>query len=104
MNYVRDYKGTIWTNHALERLKQRGILQSDAWVVWRNPDSKRYAESKGAWVYYKTWGSTRYEIVAKENNRGQWIILSVWIKELTGKQDSEKRTGFIASLKSLFGL
>lgn len=74
----KNFGGVIWTNHALSRLSQRGIKQGDAWATFNRPEQSRYAASKGAWVYYRTWGSERIEVVAKKNERGQWLILSVW--------------------------
>ena len=91
----KNYGGVIWTNHALERLSQRGISQSDAWATWRRPDQSRWASAKGAWIYYKTYktdrlggGSTgeKIEVVAKNlpaqagNGGKQWLIISVWSK------------------------
>lgn len=82
---MRDFKGTIWTNHALEKLKKRGIKQSDAWAVWRNPDSTRYAKNKGAWIYKRRIGASDIEVVAKEemqrSGKKKWLILSVWSKD-----------------------
>lgn len=77
----RNYGGIIWTNHALQRLKERGVKQGDAWAVWNRPDQSRYSASKGAWIYYKTWGEERIEVVAKKNENREWIILSVWSKK-----------------------
>ena len=76
----RNFGNIVWTNHALSRLEERGIKQGDAWATWRNPDQSRFAASRGAWVYYKTWGQTKVEVVAKQNERGQWVVLSVWAK------------------------
>lgn len=76
----REYGGVIWTNHAMERLRERNISQSDAWATWRNPDQSRYAKSKEAWIYYKNYGEQRIEVVAKKNDKGKWLILSVWSK------------------------
>jgi hypothetical protein len=81
----KNYKGVIWTNHALQRLSQRGISQGDAWATFSRPDQSRYAKTKSAWVYYKTYGEKRIEVVAKKNERGQWIILSVWSKPVYEK-------------------
>lgn len=80
----RHYRGTIWTNHALERLRARGISQGDAWATWRNPDSTRYAASRGGWVRGRTYGKNRIEVVTKQNERGEWVILSVWSKAVYG--------------------
>ena len=77
----KHYKGIIWTNHAIERMHQRGVSQSDAYATWSNPDQSRYAESKGAWVYYKDLGSRQIEVVAKQNERKEWLIISVWTKD-----------------------
>ena len=37
----------------------------------------------GSWVYYRNWGDTQIEVVAKQNERHQWIILSVWSRPAT---------------------
>jgi len=74
----KHYGNLIWTNHVLQRLKKHGISQSDAWATWRNPDNSRSARSKGAWVYYRTFNHKKFEVVAKKNEQGQWVILSVW--------------------------
>lgn len=107
------YKGIIWTNHAIDRLRERGIKQSDAWLTFYKPDQSRYAKAKGAWIYYKTWkykdkkGWSRYEkieVVANKNDRGEWIIISVWSKPVYGippKFESEKKSIF-ARLLSVF--
>ena len=86
----------IWTNHAIERLKERGITQSDAWATWRRPQSYRYAKKKGAWVFYRTYGKQRIEVVAKKNERQEWVILSVWSKQITKEPKRESFLGFLS--------
>ena len=80
----KDFGGAIWTNHALARLRERRIKQGDAWATFRRPDQSRYAAAKGAWVYYKTYGDQKIEVVAKQNKRKEWIILSVWSHPVYG--------------------
>lgn len=87
----KNFGGVIWTNHALQRLRDRGIKQGDAWATFRRPDESRYAASKGAWVYYKTYGSQKIEVVAKKNEKGEWIILSVWSKPVFVKKEKGER-------------
>ncbi len=94
----RNFGGVIWTNHALRRLKQRGISQGDAWATWRRPDQSRYAKSKGTWVYYKTYGNQKVEVVAKKNEKKEWIILSVWSRQIFKKRKKTTKT----KKKSLF--
>ena len=75
------YKGLIWTNHAMERMRQRGISQGDAWATWNRPEQSYKAnnyKSGEAWRYYRTWGSQKIEVVAKQNEKKEWIIISVW--------------------------
>jgi hypothetical protein len=78
MRYHREYRETIWTDHALKRLEERGIKQGDAYAAFRRPDSSRYSKSRGGWIYTKTWGKEKLELVAKENDSRQWVILTVW--------------------------
>lgn len=99
----KNYGGVIWTNHALDRLKQRGISQGDAWATFRRPDQSRYAKTRNAWVYYKTYGKEKVEVVAKQNERKEWIILSVWVRPLGYKKGS-KDSFFIRSIKKLLNL
>ncbi len=97
------YGGVIWTNHAISRLRERGVKQGDAWAVFRNPDQSRYAATQGAWVYYKTYGSQKIEVVAKQNEKKEWIILSVWSKEVFGNPQLTQKTSFWKNLvKVLF--
>ena len=100
------YGGVIWTNHALEKLRQRGIKQGDAWATWSRPDQSRpgSSSSQGAWVYYKTYGSTRIEVVAKQNERREWIIISVWSDPVSGKPTTSSTSSFWKNLsKIIFG-
>ena len=86
----QNFGGVIWTNHALDRLRERGISQSDALHTWSSPDQSRYAATKGAWVYYKTYGDQKIEVVAKKNEENKWIILTVWSR--TVAQPHEHKT------------
>lgn len=79
----------IWTNHALQRLKERGIKQTDAWATWNNPDQSRYAASKGAWIYYKTYSNQKIEVVVKKNDKGESVVLSVWSKPVYSSNKTE---------------
>lgn len=100
----KNYGGVIWTNHALQRLKERGISQGDAWATFRRPDQSRYAEAKGAWIYYKNYPTQKIEVVAKQNKKKEWLILSVWSKTVLGENGINKKkdnSGFFNFLKKL---
>ena len=63
----RIFNNAVFTNHALERLEQRNIKQGDAWATLNNPDSSRKSSGKkGSWVFYRTWGNRRVEVVASK--------------------------------------
>jgi Domain of unknown function (DUF4258) len=79
----RNFGGVIWTNHALERMRERGIKQGDAWATWRNPQESKKGTATGSWVYYRNWNRTQIEVVAKQNEKKEWIILSVWSRPVT---------------------
>jgi hypothetical protein len=74
----RNFGGVIWTNHAFDRMRERGIKQGDAWATWRNPEHSKKGTVSGSWVYYRNYGGTQIEVVAKQNEKKEWIILSVW--------------------------
>lgn len=78
------FGGVIWTSHALQKLKERGIKQGDAWATWRNPQQSRHAINKNVWIYYRTYGNEKIEVVAKQNEKKEWIILSVWSRPVYG--------------------
>jgi hypothetical protein len=90
------YKGTIWTNHALNRLRDRKISQSEAWAAWSRPDKSRYIKSKDAWIYERTYNTIKITIIAKKNDNNEWIIISVWSKPVR----PHRITGFWEMIKS----
>lgn len=73
----RKFRGVIWTDHVLERLRERDIKQSDAWYAFRKPDESKFAKSKGGWVYSKLVDGRRIEVVAKKED-DEWVIISAW--------------------------
>jgi len=95
------FGGVIWTNHALDRLRERGIKQGDAWATWRNPEESRKGNS-GNWVYYRTYGEIRIEVVAKQNEKKEWLILSVWSKPLYSGKMVRKESFWRFILRKIF--
>ena len=72
------YLNTIFTNHAINRLYNRGITQSDAWYTFQHPDGSLPGKIPGSSKLYKDYGQQRIEVIAKKNEKGEWIILSCW--------------------------
>ncbi len=77
----KNFGGVVWTDHAIDRMRERGIKQGDAWATWNRPEKSKKGAS-GNWVYYRNWNGTQIEIVAKQEvdkiGKKKWIILSVW--------------------------
>lgn len=95
----REYGGAVWTNHALQRLSERGISQGDAWATFNRPHSSKKASTKGAYVYYRTFGDTRIEVVAKKSE-DKWIIMSVWSRKVY-KEKKKRKVGLLHLVKKL---
>lgn len=102
----QNYGGIIWTNHALQRLNERGIKQGDAWATWNRPEQSRPGSGaqQGAWVYYRTYSGERIEVVAKQNEKNEWIVLSVWSKRVHDNSDTNfpKKSFWLDLLRRLF--
>lgn len=103
MSYERNFRGVIWTNHALDRMQKRGIKQGDAWATWRRPDQSREGSQKETWIYYKTFGGQTLEVVAKQNDKKEWIILSVWSRPVFEKRKRKKKSWGMLFLNRLLG-
>ena len=101
--YDKNYGGVIWTNHALQRLKERGVSQGDAWSAWSKPDTSKFDAKRGVWVYRRVYGNYEIEIVAKKNDQGKWIILSTWANFLKSKKaNSTLKKSIIKLLVDVF--
>jgi len=79
MSYSKSYKGVIWTNHAIDRLRARNIPQEYAWKAFRFPDSTKRGKASDSNEYIKKIDRYTVTIIAKQNEKKEWLILSVWI-------------------------
>lgn len=85
----RTYGQLIWTNHALERLQQRKFSQELAWSAFRYPDQVVAGKASGSYEYQKTYQNSLITLIAKQNEKSQWIVLSCWIDPpLQGTKDA----------------
>lgn len=100
----KNYGGVIWTNHALQRLRERGIKQGDAWVTFKRPEQHRKGQAKNSWISYRTYGNKKIEVVAKKNEDNEWLILSVWSRQVYGNRKTVNNLSLIRKLfRFLFG-
>lgn len=94
------YGGAIWTNHALERLDQRGLTQDLAYQTIQAPD-KILSAREGATEYQRWFGKSRVTVICKKTDRGETLVLSNWIDPpLYGTADFKKAAEYKVYKKS----
>src|SRR5579859_1048458 len=79
MSYNQYYGNIIWTNHALQRLQNRGLSQEDAYKTIKSPDVRLKGKKPGTSEFQKEFYSSKVTVIAKQNEHHQWLVLSVWI-------------------------
>lgn len=91
MNKNNLYGGVIWTNHALERIGQRGLTQELAMQTFNHPQES--VKGKEGSTQYRRWfGRSTVSVIAKKNERGEWLILSTWVNPpIEGTLDYKKQ-------------
>lgn len=87
------YKNLIWTNHALSRLSERGLTQEIAWQAFNNPD-KTSKGKNGSNEYKKKFNGSTVSVIAKKNEKGEWIILSCWMDPPLAHKKYQKSSFF----------
>ncbi len=73
------YGGIIWTHHALERLGQRGLSKDMALQAFKAPDSKSNGKQSGTYEFRKKFGISTVTLIAKQNEKKEWVVFSCWI-------------------------
>lgn len=77
------YKGVILTDHALERMWQRRVTEEMVLSTLSRPDRSRYADAKEKFIYNKSFGREMVEVVASQNERKEWVVVSVWSRPVS---------------------
>lgn len=86
------YRGLIFTNHALQRLDERRFPVDMVVEAFNHPDASGSAKQPGAFEYRKKFDTSTVTVIAKQNERGEWIVLSCWIDPpLPGTKDYKER-------------
>lgn len=99
----RNYTGAIWTNHALERLDQRGLTQALAGQAFQNSDHFGPGKESGTIEFKKKFSQSTVTVITKKNDHGEWLILSCWIDPpLEGYIDYRKKQRYLEYQKAGF--
>lgn len=81
----------IWTNHALQRIKDRKISQGQIQQTIISPDST-INNPDGSTEFAREYGQQKVFVVTRKNDKGEIIILSCWINPPTvGSKDHKKK-------------
>lgn len=95
------YRGAIWTNHALARLSERGFSQDMASSAFNSPDQTGHGRESGTILSRKKFDNSTVSVVSKQNEKGEWIVLSCWIDPpLAGSSDDKRRNAYKSYQKS----
>lgn len=103
MQYANNFGGVIWTNHALDRLRKRSIPQDDALLAFRHPDFQRQGKKKSGKVFTRKLGDKRITLATVQNNKWEWVVVSVWIDPpLLGTADERNQREYRHYQKATF--
>lgn len=96
--YVGNYKyygDIIWTNHAMERLDQRGLTQKMAFECYSQPDKQFPGKNAGTTESIKRYGNSTVTVITKKNEKNEVLVLSVWIDPpMYGTEDYKKKKSY----------
>lgn len=82
----------ILTNHARQRLAERQL--SPNWVeqTVQQSDQRRHGRQAGTTEFVRRFGTSQVTVVANQNDRQEWIVVSAWIDPpVAGTKDSRKK-------------
>lgn len=83
-NFEREYGGVIWTNHAIDRLRQRKVHQSDAMAVMRKPEKTFPGKKDNTVKFIRTINDRRIHLVAALDEHKKWVVLTAFVR---GEED-----------------
>jgi hypothetical protein len=86
----------VFTNHAIERMKERGISGDLAWTTIKKPNSQALGKEKSTTEFKKNFGAYTITAIGKKNDVGEWVVLSVWMDPpMKGTKDYNKRIKYL---------
>lgn len=71
------YFDLIFTLHAQDQLKNRGIKIAEAWETFKHPNRSKKGKYGGL-EFEREFDNHKITVVATQNNKNEWIVKSVW--------------------------
>lgn len=92
----------VFTNHAIERMKDRKISGDLAWQTVRAPDRTNPGKEKYTTEFIKRFNTYTITAIGKKNDIGEWVVLSVWIDPpMSGTLDHHKKERYQQKLEKI---
>lgn len=83
-NLNNHYKNLIFTNHAQNRFKTRGISIESIFQTIQNPDHKIKIEQEKI-KFFRTLHNRKIQVIAiYKKEEKKWLVISAWVR---GEQD-----------------
>ncbi len=84
------FGGAIWTDHALSRMKERGIPDDYAISAFKDPDTSK--RNEGGLKLSKQIDDKTVILVIKKNEESEWLVVSAWMDPpMEGTKDFKKK-------------
>lgn len=97
-----NFRGLVFTNHALLRLKDRKLGKRLVFNAFKVPDQKIRGKN-GTIKCQKEAGGRQTTVVVKKSDDGKWLAISCWIDPpLKGSLDDKKRQRYLKYKKAGF--
>lgn len=82
----------VFTNHAIERMRDRKISGDLAWQTVKKADKVNPGKEKHTTEFIKRINERNFTVIGKKNDIGEWVVLSVWVDPpFEGTLDYHKR-------------
>lgn len=69
----------VFTNHSIDRLKERGITGEMVYQTVKAPEISTPGKEKHTTEFVKRFGDRKLTCIGKKNDLGEWVVLSAWI-------------------------
>lgn len=97
------YFDLIFTLHAQDQLKNRGIKIAEAWEAFKHPTITKVGKHKGTKEFEREFDNFKITVVAHQNQKNEWIVRSVWRDPpLPGTADAKQKESWKKYNKSGF--
>jgi hypothetical protein len=85
------YFNLIFTLHAQDQMRERGIKIAEAWETFKHPTMTAHGKHGGE-QFEREFSDYKITVVAFLNRKNEWVVKSLWRNpELPGTDDSKRK-------------